>query len=356
MRPLLLPRIKRWVIALSFAASVLGPATRVEGGAIFGFTDAALGGGFRWDFAPLAVGDLERSLDGGLRFSLEGGSYQALLNSFFWFGGPPALVDFQASVDRAFSSWTVGDPVTGLPGTFSFVPDLATPVVPGMAGAEIDVFATDLGDAGLRAFASFSVCCGPVTLTSGTTGYPGSAISGADITVNSNPGALYTLDLFRRLLTHEIGHALGLGDVEGDLSPGRFIDDNLDLTSGLTAQATLTNSWALLVDPFNPSMSLLGRFTVPGGDPGIGTLGVDILMESRGLGIGPTNPVSNLIPQTNDEYGTRQFLYPAVTTVPEPGTAVLVGFGLLGYCWRGRKRAEGVTLAPGSRKTRQTRR
>jgi hypothetical protein len=28
------------------------------------------------------------------------------------------------------------------------------------------------------------------------------SISGADVTINSNPGAVYSLDLFRRLLTH----------------------------------------------------------------------------------------------------------------------------------------------------------
>jgi hypothetical protein len=42
-------------------------------------------------------------------------------------------------------------------------------------------------------------------------------------------------------------------------------------------------------------------------------------MESRGLGIAAGNPVTNLTPLTNDDYGTRQFLYP----VPEPSTLLL---------------------------------
>lgn len=54
----------------------------------------------------------------------------------------------------------------------------------------------------------------------------GPASAGAGIILNSNSGALYTLDIFRRLLAHEIGHALGLGDVEGDINPGLLIDDN----------------------------------------------------------------------------------------------------------------------------------
>jgi hypothetical protein len=44
-----------------------------------------------------------------------------------------------------------------------------------------------------------------------------------------------------------------------------------------------------------------------------------------------------LTPLTNDDYGTRQFLYPAVTTtVPEPSTLVLLSFGLLACGWRSR--------------------
>jgi hypothetical protein len=70
---------------------------------------------------------------------------------------------------------------------------------------------------------------------------------------------------------------------------------------------------------------------------GFETDGVDILMESRGVGIGPTTPVTNLFPLTNDDYGTRQFLYPSVGVISEPSTFVVLALGclvLLGFRWR----------------------
>lgn len=45
--------------------------------------------------------------------------------------------------------------------------------------------------------------------TSGVADYPSFAISGADLFINGNSGAQYTLDDFHLLLTHELGHALG---------------------------------------------------------------------------------------------------------------------------------------------------
>ena len=152
----------------------------------------------------------------------------------------------------------------------TFVADLGTAVVGAntgnggldVGGAEIDLFGSNdaffwnPGNTGTQGETSFGAIGSTVTLTSGTANYAGStAISGADIIMNSNAGAIYTLDVFRRILTHEIGHAIGLGDVEGDISPGRFIDDNYDGTNSATALATLTNSWALLVNPLNPGAS-----------------------------------------------------------------------------------------------------
>jgi hypothetical protein len=332
-------------------ACLSGLPSTVDAGVIFG--NAGLAGGFRWDAAPRILGGLERSLNGGLRYSLQGGSFLAYRNSFSWSGPVPTVAAFQQAVEQAFAAWTVVDPVSGFGTAVSFTADLATAVdgnvVGGVRqGAEIDLFATDLNDNGTRGFTSFNATGTPVTLTSGTVNYAGSApISGADVTMNSNAGALYTLDVFRRLLTHELGHAIGLGDVEGSINPGVFIDDNYDPTNSATALATLTNTWAALVNPLNPAASVgLGLFFVANADPGVDTPGVNILMESEGLGIaaGPPNPnpVTNLTPLTNDDYGTRQFLYPSLTAIPEPSTLILlvVGvFGILGYGWRRQKQA-----------------
>ena len=61
-------------------------------------------------------------------------------------------------------------------------------------------------------------------------------------------------------------------------------------------------------------------------------------MESRGLGISAGNPVTNHVPLTNDEYGTRQFLYPSASAVPEPGTLMLLTLGLGGQAFVRRRR------------------
>lgn len=320
-------------ILLGAVSVILISTQSAEAGSIFGYNGATIGGGYRWDAAPRILSGNERSLDGGLRYSLQGGSFQAYRDLFSWTPSVPSVANFTTAVQQAFDAWTVVDPTSGLGSNLSFVPDLNTAVV-GTAngssgvninGAEIDLLAkTDAGNwnpgnTGTQGETYFNAGGGTVTLTSGTVNYPNSlAISGSDIALNSNPGAVYSLDLFRRLLTHEIGHAIGMADVEFSLNPGAFIDDNYNAGDPV---GTLTNSWALLVDPLNPGASVgLQRYSVS--DAAIATGGVNILMESFGLGIAAGNPVTNLTPLSNDDYGIRQFMYPYV---PEPTTALLIG-------------------------------
>ncbi len=313
---------------------------------LYGHT--GLAGGFRWDAAPRSIGGFERSLSGGIRYSLQGGSYQAFRDLFTW-NVVPSVPVFQQTIQQAFNAWTVTDPASGLGSNLSFVPDLATPVVGtgsggiNTAGAEIDLLATldgqtwNPGDPGTRGETFFNASGTSVTLTSGTAGYSGGAISGADVTLNRNPGAVYSLDVFRLLLTHELGHAIGMSDVDAQAGPGGvFIDDNYNGATNATALATLTNSWAAMVNPMNPAASVgLSLFTVNNGAPGIDTPGVNILMESQGLG----GQFGNLTPLSNDDYGGRQFLYPFI---PEPATgAMLAVIGIVLGGARVRRRGAG---------------
>lgn len=294
-------------------------------------SSGALTGGDRWDAAYREKtgqnGFGERSLVGGLRYNMQGGSYEAFRNLFTW-NTVPTVSAFQATVEQAFRAWEAVDPVSGYGTSLRFVWDPAT-AVKGVStghnfkeGAEIDLFGsrssfnwnvgngTTQAETSVAVFTTFDMPNLTVKLTSGTTNYAGSrAIAGADIVMNSNPQAVWTLDLFRRMLTHEIGHAIGLNDV--DVGTVHFIDDNYNAAN---PAGTLTNNWAHLVNPLNPAASSLTVVT----NPSVSAPGVDILMEHFNLGIGATNPVTKLVPLSNDEFSMRQFLYPELVPVPVP--------------------------------------
>jgi hypothetical protein len=320
--------------------------TAANAGVVFGLPTTGLQGGvYRWDAAPRVISGNERSLDGGLRYAVTGGSLTAFRDQFSW-NVVPSATAFAAAVQSAFNAWTVVDPVSGFGSALSFVYD-SNSVVAGVtggggvntSGAEIDLIATtdarfwDPGNTGTQGETWFGGINATTTLTSGVANYSFSrAISGADVYLNSNPGAIYTLPLFTRLLTHELGHAIGLGDVEGTINPGLFIDDNFNSAN---AAGTLNNSWAALVNPLDPSGSaLLARYSIGSAST---AAGVDLLMESNGLGISAANPVGNPQPLTNDEFGTRQFLYPSLTPVPEPASLLLGVTGLLAVLRKARR-------------------
>lgn len=283
----------------------------------------------RWDAAPHFVDGVERSLDGGLRYSLQGGSYEAYRDLIPWVGSTPSVAEFRTAFEAAFAAWEAVDPATGLNTNLRFVPDFDTPVVAESAdkgvfglnrGAEIDFLVEDLSPRGFDAFVNGFVdpAANTVTLTSGVADYPAAVISGMDIAFdNNNP---WTLAGFQDLLTKEIGIAILLGPADNYHSDtlSRFYDDNYDDSSSATALATLTNSFVDLIDPLDPDNSPgLELYDVcsptdPGdptscyGDPGIDTPGVDLLMESS------VTPGGMRMGLQNDEYAGRQFLYPYV--------------------------------------------
>ena len=84
--------IKALLWAPALASLILFLHSSVNAGVIFG-TDGALGGGFRWDAAPRIINGNERSLDGGLRYSVQGGSMQAYRDLFSW-DVVPTIADF----------------------------------------------------------------------------------------------------------------------------------------------------------------------------------------------------------------------------------------------------------------------
>lgn len=130
--------------ALSFAAIEANPAPS-DAAVIYNGT--GLSDGSRWDAAPRTINGNERSLDGGLRYSLQGGSYEAYRDLFSWQGDPPSVPEFQNAVEGAFNAWTVVDPISGLGTELSFITDFGTTVVGtgsgyvNTDGAEIDLLA-----------------------------------------------------------------------------------------------------------------------------------------------------------------------------------------------------------------------
>ncbi|MCB9722583.1 MAG: hypothetical protein H6748_00890 [Spirochaetaceae bacterium] len=335
-------------VLLALVALVVLAAAPVEA---FRVTEGA-SGWLRWDAAPREVDGLERSLAGGLRYSIEHGDYQALRDEFLWLPAPPSVADFRAAVARAFENWTVVDPVTGLPAGYHFVEDLATPAVddPGVPaspnghvganpGAEIDLFAETphAGPAfGASVVVNVARTTDDLTLVSGTTGYPGRAIAGADIRIN--PAYVWTLEGFELLLTHEIGHALGLADLEfqpGQAGASAFLDDDYDPSTAASALATLTDSFSLEIDRFDPDGSpwLMAFEGDLNADPGLDTPGVELLMETEGIfDLLRERPYLQA-----DEFAARQFLYPV--SVPEPRGPLALGAGLVALLGMARRAA-----------------
>jgi hypothetical protein len=296
---------------------------------------------WRWDAAARNnfSSGLERSLVGGLRYSAEGGSLSNWYSEFSFSDGTTAT-DFSGLVNAAFSAWTVPDPVSGLTTDLSFAADFGTAVTfdDAATGAEIDLFASDLGNTTRsgQARAWVEVWGGDVvTLTSGTVGHGREVIIGSQIEMNSNAGTLWTAVSFQRVLTHEIGHTLGLGDVDldqdaFDANPfnddglvSDWYDDNYDGTNAGTQIATLSNSFAGMINASNPEATLgLTRYTIaePIFDVGAGNT-PNILMESN---------VDDIMALGNDDFAGRQFLYPSLTMIPEPSVIIfLMTAGLL---------------------------
>jgi hypothetical protein len=171
-------------------------------------------------------------------------------------------------------------------------------------GAEIDLMVTDNED-----FWRWSIHndadANSVTLASGIEDYPAIVAAGGDIEFSTN--RTYRIDDIENVLATTVATMLGILPADETIdNSSRYYDDNFDDSSTETALATLTNSFADLIDPFDPDDSPgLFLYDVQG-DPGVSTPGVNLLSEET-----PEAPAPGLR-LTNDEFAARQFLYPFV--------------------------------------------
>ena len=280
----------------------------------------------RWNAEPHYVDGVERSLDGGLRYSIEGGSYEAFLERFEWQDPAPTVAEFQSAVEASFSAWEVMDPESGLGTDLYFVPDFDTPIViedrpnslPGRfklnRGAEIDITSWS----GVNWITNVSIFGDPdsdsVTLTSGVANYDATVNSGIDIRFNSRntfDDVPWTLHDFQSALTPAIGDALNVMVVNLPANSvlSEYYDDNFDGSTHATALETLTNSFAHLIDPLDPDNSpALSQFELCQdadctSSPGLDSPGVVLLAEDDEIRVTELD---------NDAFAARQFLYPFV--------------------------------------------
>ncbi len=267
----------------------------------------ALGRTLRWDAANFVEPShgKSRSLMDGLEVGLPGGNVAGLRGEFraaSWKDGVvPTAAELEAQIEAAFKIW---EPSTVHPDAAEIDFKLGnTPIVRDSAdGAEIDFYIEDLA-AGLQGRTTVqSRRNRNVRLTSGIDNYPSATIAGVDLRLDQdNKGDLWTLDTFRQVLKHELGHALGFGEADLDGIAKRFFDPD----------ATLNN--AMSINRIDPNNGMVAREY-----DARAFRRVDILMESNGALVDVLAP---------DDAGGRAFLYPR-PAVPEPSTWVLLALGL----------------------------
>ena len=285
----------RTVGQLAIAASALVLLTAAAG-RVWGFVtvtyDSAIDTAPRWSATEVAGRGLA---DGTITVAIEPGFATTLATAVTGTAAPEDVAAVEAALRAAFAAWE--SPVLQFELTFDG-PTIRDP----SSGAEIDVFAVQSTDPVFSAEAFFGVTYLQWTfladrqLTNGAV-LSGNAIQGADIYLAIDRLAAVApaftreqqLRALQRLVTHELGHAIGLGHPQ-DLPAVNF-DTDTDPQN------------AMLIDPNDPLGDLLLSANF---DP--------LAIMDRF----PTDPNALFFTSLrNDERGARDALYPAPGATPD---------------------------------------
>jgi hypothetical protein len=306
----------------AYSLNLVDPATGELTGQVPG--SFALEKTARWDSLNRDDGKgTDRSLQGGLSYNVEGNTLNAFFQQFTWATGT-TQAQFASAFQSAVAAMSYCS-VTMVKTTEPVVLDIG---VAGnrLEGNEIDVFGNPITGSALGNTAIFGVDAN-VRLTSGFGApnlFPSTRIYGADIVIDtSNNGTPWTLDKWKHVLMHELGHALGLSEAED-----KYFWDNDD---------TINNP--MVINEFaDVRMGLENR-------------GWKDLQDVTGILMCSDCGPAGLIGPQPDDFGGLKFLYPCksrtVPVVSWPGLVAIVLILLVSAGVVGRAAAPARTGGPG---------